>query len=377
MRADRPAGRVERAGLGALIAALRSRGFRVVGPTVRDGHLVHADLESDADLPAGWRDVQEAGRYRLERSDDPAVFGHNVGPVSWKQWLFADPQVLVRWRRDGAGWHVVEPAAEPSPPLALFGARACDVAAIAIQDRVLSHGEHADAHYAAQRRDAFVVAVDCGHAGGTCFCASAGTGPAASSGYDLALTEVVAPGQHWFLVRSGSERGAEVLAGVPHRQATGEEVAQATAIVERTAASMGRSIDMPGARETLLAAVDSPHWDEVAQRCLSCGNCTMVCPTCFCTSVEDAAALDGSSAERVRVWDTCFAASHSYIHGGSVRNGTPARYRQWITHKLATWVDQFGTNGCTGCGRCITWCPVGIDITHEVAALQAATEETA
>jgi Fe-S oxidoreductase len=101
----------------------------------------------------------------------------------------------------------------------------------------------------------------------------------------------------------------------------------------------------------------------------------MVCPTCFCTSVEETNDLTGTESSRSRRWDSCFTMDFSYIHGGSVRNSPKSRYRQWMTHKLSTWVDQFGTSGCVGCGRCITWCPVGIDITEEVRAIADSEKE--
>jgi ferredoxin len=148
-------------------------------------------------------------------------------------------------------------------------------------------------------------------------------------------------------------------------------VAAAAAVVAQTASQMGRSLDTAGIKELLQGNPNHPRWDEVAERCLTCGNCTMVCPTCFCTTVEDHNDLTGTSAERVRKWDSCFTLDFSYVHGGSVRNSNKSRYRQWMTHKLASWIDQFGTSGCVGCGRCVTWCPVGIDITAEVAAIRA------
>ena len=133
---------------------------------------------------------------------------------------------------------------------------------------------------------------------------------------------------------------------------------------------MGRSLDQEGLKELLYENRNHPRWDDVADRCLSCANCTMVCPTCFCTTVEDSTDLTGDTAERVRRWDSCFTMDFSYIHGGAVRKSVKSRYRQWMTHKLGTWQDQFGSSGCVGCGRCITWCPVGIDITEEVAAMR-------
>jgi ferredoxin len=134
---------------------------------------------------------------------------------------------------------------------------------------------------------------------------------------------------------------------------------------------MGRALDTSDLKGLLYGNLEHPRWDEVSQRCLTCGNCTLVCPTCFCSTVEDVTDLSGTETERTRRWDSCFSLDHSYIHGGSVRDSGRARYRQWMTHKLATWFDQFGSSGCVGCGRCITWCPVGIDITEEVRAIRA------
>ncbi|MBZ0254314.1 MAG: 4Fe-4S dicluster domain-containing protein, partial [Candidatus Methylomirabilis sp.] len=134
---------------------------------------------------------------------------------------------------------------------------------------------------------------------------------------------------------------------------------------------MGRSLNTDGVKELLYANAEHPRWAETAERCLSCANCTMVCPTCFCSTVEDVSDLSGEAAERRRKWDSCFTMDFSYLVGGSVRGSGAARYRQWMTHKLGSWIDQFGTSGCVGCGRCIAWCPVGIDITEEAEALRA------
>jgi ferredoxin len=253
---------------------------------------------------------------------------------------------------------------------AFIGVRACELHAMAIQDRVLKDGAHADPHYRSLREQAFIVAVNCGQAGGTCFCVSMGSGPKVSGGFDLALTEILDDGDHGFVVEVGSERGAEVLEAVPHREARAEESLAAERAVADATAQMGRELDTRDIKELLYANYDHPRWDEVARRCLTCGNCTQVCPTCFCTTAEDLTNLGGDEAERVRSWDSCFTTEHAYIHGGSLRSSVRSRYRQWLTHKLATWIDQFGSSGCVGCGRCITWCPVGIDITEEVRAIR-------
>jgi ferredoxin len=363
---------IEPIGLELLLRALADRGFRVLGPTVRDGAIVYDDLDSASDLPIGWTDEQAPGKYRLSRRDDEARFGYAVGPHSWKQFLL--PAKIRLWsarRKDGELEMKEEPRDDTA--LAFIGVRACELHGIAVQDRVLLEGRYVDGDYAARRKDAFVVAVNCFEPGGTCFCVSMGTGPKAEAGYDLALTEIL-DGEHRFLVEVGSERGAEVLHELESRPAAEGDTSAAAAAVAGAAEKMGRELDTADLRGLLARNLEHERWDEVASRCLTCGNCTMVCPTCFCTSVEDVGDLAGAEAERVRLWDSCYSVDHSYLHGGSVRPSGRSRYRQWLTHKFGTWHDQFGESGCIGCGRCITWCPVGIDVTEELTAIRA-TEE--
>lgn len=364
---------IGRAGVGALIDALAGRGWRVLGPRVRDGAIVYDEVAGLDDLPAGWTDRQEPGRYRLERRDDAALFGYAVGPQSWKRFLHPPIELLWRARKEGDGFAIAG-AEEDGRKFAFLGVRACELAAIAIQDRVFMNGPYPDSAYGKRRENNFFVAVNCGEAGGTCFCVSMKTGPKAEAGFDLALTELIEGERQRFVVEVGSAAGAEVLTTMPHEKASPEETEAAEAVVARTASRMGRKLETDGLKELLQGNPEHPRWDEVAKRCLTCANCTMVCPTCFCTTIVDVSALDGT-AERVRKWDSCFSQDFSYIHGGSVRKETKSRYRQWMTHKLASWIDQFGTSGCVGCGRCISWCPVGIDITEEAAAMRADVEK--
>jgi ferredoxin len=370
---DRGAGRavIERADFDALLGALARRGYTVVGPTVRDRAIVYDEIASSADLPIGWTDEQDGGHYRLKRRDDDALFGYAVGPHSWKRYQLPSDVRLWRARlgEDGSLTELVEPPADPAR-YAFLGARSCELHAMGILDQVLLRGAHPDPADRARRQDVFVVAVQCGQAGGTCFCVSMGTGPTADAGFDLALTEVVEDGRHYFVADIGSDRGAEVLAEVPHTEAETPERDAAQAAHERAAAQMGRELDVTDIKVLLYRNYEHPRWEEVADRCLTCGNCTMVCPTCFCTTVEDTTDLDGAHVERRQRWDSCFTVDYSHIHGGAVRGSARSRYRQWMTHKLATWIDQFGTSGCVGCGRCITWCPVGIDITEEARAIR-------
>jgi len=353
---------ISRTDLEALLEALHRRGYGIVGPTLRDGAIAYDELTSVDDLPAGWTDEQEAGSYRVHRRDDEALFGYNVGPHSLKRLQLPADRVLWRAHTGDHGELTVLQPEQPAGPIAFIGARACELAARQILGRVIGSDS------------LFVVAVQCGQAGGTCFCVSMRTGPEVTHGYDIVLTELLDGDRHTFLAQAGSERGAEVLADVPSEAATGDDQEAARALSARAAEQMGRTLDTDGIKELLYRNYEHPRWDEVADRCLTCGNCTMVCPTCFCTTVEDVTDLAGAEVERHQRWDSCFTVDYSYIHGGAVRTSPRARYRQWMTHKLATWFDQFGTSGCVGCGRCITWCPVGIDITEEAAAIRA-TEE--
>jgi len=352
-----------------LLQALRDRGYILCGPTIRDGAIVYDQIGSAEDLPVGWTDKQDAGHYRLERRSDQALFGYVVGPHSWKKYLFPPQQTVFTVRRQGAHMRI-EPGREAAPKRALIGIRSCELHALAIQDRVFAQGPHADTAYRARRENVFLVGVNCAQAGGTCFCVSMGTGPEIVGGVDITLTEVVTGDRHYFTITCGSELGSGIVETLQCPDAGPDEIAEARAGSARATAEMGRSLDTRGIKELLYRNLEHPRWHEVAERCLACANCTSACPTCFCSSVVDTTDLRAQEATRLRRWSSCFETEYSHIVGGSVRDSTNARYRQWMTHKLASWHDQFGTSGCVGCGRCITWCPVGIDITAEAAAIR-------
>jgi sulfhydrogenase subunit beta (sulfur reductase) len=358
--------KLKKAALQDLIDLLWRKEFKVLGPVVRDGSVAFHEVRQVSDLPIGMRDAQEAGRYRLVPGVDGEIFGVVNGAGSLKPFFFAPHETLLEVRREHRGFKVRD-STPAALRLALIGVRACDLAALAIQDRIFLHDKFRDVHYEARRKDVFFVAVNCTRSAPTCFCASMKTGPEAANGFDLAMTEM----EDGFVVRTGSAAGERVISRLQLPTAASEDVAKARARVDQCAAGMQRQMDTSDLPHLLYDEVDGPRWNDVAARCLSCTNCTMVCPTCFCHSVMDVQELDGNMSRRVRQWDSCFSLEHAHIHGINFRPRIHDRYRQWLTHKLASWIDQFGTSGCVGCGRCITWCPVGIDLTEEVAAIRA------
>jgi formate hydrogenlyase subunit 6/NADH:ubiquinone oxidoreductase subunit I len=357
---------LERSQLARLVELLRRDGFEVRAPVLVDGAVRFEPIAAAGELATALRDVQAPARYQLEPDPSEPVFGVANGVSGLKRLFLAPHERLFGLTREGASFRVelLEP---PRRPMAVLGARPCDLAALAIQDRILLGDRHVDAWYEARRRDAFLVAVNCTRAAGTCFCASLGSGPEVEAPHDLALTEVAAG----FHARAASARGAAILAELDSREVSATELDEERRALEACARSQQRTLDTRGLPELLYRNLEHPRWAEVAERCLACGNCTMVCPTCFCVTLDDSVSLDGQRAERSRAWDSCFTPDHGYVHGKNYRPHTRDKYRQWLTHKLAGWVEQFGTSGCVGCGRCVTWCPAAIDLTVEVAEIRA------
>lgn len=349
----------------SLIDALAADGYRVWGPRVRGGAVVLDHLVDAKDLPWGVIDHPGPGRYALERTDAARCFAWNQTAEGLKPLVFPAREVLWRVERSEDGRLRFEAAQSGPERIAVIGARACDLAGLALLDRHFLGAAGGAGAYAARRNALFIVGVDCARSASTCFCASTGDGPALQDGYDIGLSEV----DEGFLVWAGSDAGAELVAGLPIEAAGPLQLGAAAEACSAAAAAQTRGLPSRHLERALFRALDHEQWEVVAGRCLGCGSCTAVCPTCFCHGLGTETEVDGNSAEQVREWDSCFSPAHSLLHGSPLRADRLTRYRQWLTHKLGAWHAQYGRSGCVGCGRCIAWCPAGIDLTAEVEAL--------
>ena len=359
-------------GLTAIVDELDRAGYEVWGPAVRDGVIATRRLDGSDRLPIGYTVDQSPGSSRLVDVGDRSRFGWAVGPQPWKPLLHPPSTTTMHFAQAERDQPVtVTLPGRPARRLALFGLRPCDLAALETLDHVLLDAPPSvEPTYDARRSDALLVVVNCGVPAATCTCVSFGTGPhvGATHAHDLEITELVAADPQRepdYVVTAISERGASVLAEVAARIPTFDvddgHLAAVAAQQADASAAVERRVPADRMREAISSSHDLDLWTEIAERCVACGNCTAVCPTCFCTTINDVGDLSGTHVERRREWESCFSLEFSRLGDGSVRSSVAARYRQWITHKLGAWHDQFGESGCVGCGRCTTWCPVGID----------------
>lgn len=357
------------ADLAKLLTKLIELGFIVIGPKVKDDAIILDQIMGIDELACGYQDRQKAGSYTLEKTAQPTFFGYAVGPHSIKNILHpSQRRIWQAYKNDDTSFSIVKESL-PEQKIALVGIRSCDIEAIKVLDRVFLKSGFINDHYKALRDNLLIISATCSKPSSVCFCTSMGHGPRPDS-FDINLTEIYQDNNPIFVAHSRSEKGFTILKSLDFTNTTSDECDEEEKIYQNAVKNITKTMPTQNLAQFLSTTYNYAHWDEVASRCLACGNCTMVCPTCFCTTVTDHSDLTGSHSERWLWWDSCYTNDFSYIHGGSVRKTIKSRYRQWLTHKLSTWHEQFGTSGCVGCGRCIVWCPVAIDITEEVKALQ-------
>lgn len=349
-----------------MLNSLRNDGYKCVAPHRHEGEINYDTINSSSDLPWGYHDEQAPGHYQLNHNERKHAFGFTLPTTSIKPMLFKAKENVWKVARDEHGKLAFQPIVE-FEKIAVFGVRPCDLRGIEIQDRVFMENSYNDVRYVKRRENQFLIAMNCTKSHSNCFCVALGDAPKADKGFDLAMTEIEGEG---FVVEIGSDKGRILLNQLNIAAASGGQVQTALVQIENAVEMQHKTL--PPLKEVeakLMANLEHPQWDDVASRCLSCGSCTQVCPTCFCHTERDEPNVLGTETNHTREWDSCFSIDHSYTHGDIYRENPKYRYRQWLTHKFSTWRDQFRTKGCVGCGRCVTWCPVKIDVVDEINAI--------
>ncbi|HDJ51540.1 MAG TPA: hypothetical protein ENF25_05010 [Thermoprotei archaeon] len=337
-----------------LFDLLRLKGYRVVGPKLRNNVIRLEELMSFDEMPYGYTDSQSPGRYRLVKSDGESF---RVGPDSLKKYLYPPELVIFSVTKD---WKIREPEFY-YPKTAFFGIKPCDMASVLIMDRV--QGAGGDPYYLRARENSIFIVENCLTPGETCFCGTMGTGPEVKEGFDISYTLIQE--DNLVLFRYGSDTGLELLTSLDLEPAPPEIEIKYRRMMREAKEHAQAPFTIDDVPDLLEHSLNDEIWKKVSEKCLGCANCNMVCPTCFCFDVIDEPELDGSS-KRVRIWDGCHSYIYAEIAGANLRKDLWARYRHWVLHKFNYWQTQFGTLGCVGCGRCITWCPAGIDLRQVV-----------
>ncbi len=259
----------------------------------------------------------------------------------------------------------------PEEKQIVLGVHPCDVAGLRFLDRVFL-GYRSDPRYLRRRNNFLIFAATCKSVSETCFCLSMGTGPEATTGFDVLITDL---GRR-FLMEAGTDEGEGILRSLGAQAATEDDIAAKRSLVERLKGEFKRGVDTDGMPELCMASQDHPVWQKYGEICLACGQCGMSCPTCFCFDVREKVAPTLASGERYRQWDVCLLKEFSQVAmGGNFRPERSARLRQFICHNLSYGSYQFSLTKCVGCGRCIKVCPVDIDITEIAAELREGAKE--
>jgi len=289
---------------------------------------------------------------------------------SLKSALFPQTERLFLYRQTGEGVETEVPPEEKE--LVLFGIRPCDARSLVLLDGVFQSGIE-DPYFSGKRKRSLVIAMACATSGRACFCTAVGGSPCATEGSDLLLLDL---GDR-YLVEAATDKGKEIVKDRLFEATDEKDLAEGEKFKAKAEAAMdGKVSDAPMTGKTLEEGLkevfDDPLWEELTETCMSCGVCTYLCPTCHCFDICDETALTGG--ERIRIWDSCqFPLFTRQASGFNPRPTGRERFRQRIMHKFSYLPENGNITGCVGCGRCVTECPVNLDIREVVSKLARRT----
>ncbi len=308
--------------------------FRVFAPIKRDGRVF----------------------FRPFSLGDEVCLGDEPVRGTPKEILFPQSETLLTYHHEGRSLVISDALPEDETPWLIFGLRPCDAASILVLDRVFG-GTPGDPYYMKRREKTFLVGLGCVRPGTACFCKAMGEGPFSMKGLDVMMTDI---GQD-VVLRASSEKGEFLLKKMDLPEASAVEMSRVEEVMSEAEAVMEEAMDLEALRAVLDCSIDDPLWLDMTEKCISCGICTYLCPTCHCFDVTDEG--EDRWGERKRTWDSCqFPLFTLQASGENPRPTAKERYRQRIMHKFSFIPEEHGIVGCVGCGRCVTECPVNLDI---------------
>ncbi|ABO48689.1 4Fe-4S ferredoxin, iron-sulfur binding domain protein [Desulforamulus reducens MI-1] len=314
--------------------------YRVIAPVEKEGLVQFAAIQKGEEAKLDYMNAKKPG----------------------KEILFPQSEELYSYTVDAEGVRMQDNV-DPKATI-VFGMRPCDVKSMVLLDNVFKNDQYEDVYYLTRRANTLIVGLGCNEPSATCFCSSMSCGPFAKEGSDIFLTDI----GEAYVVEGISEKGKELLAKLGLAEASAEAKGQAAKLQEETKAD--GSVNIEGLAEKLGGMFEHPYWDSLYEKCLGCGACTYLCPTCHCFDIADEAT--DCNGCRVRNWDACmFPLFTLHGSGHNPRPGGKARWRQRLMHKFNYFVERYNATACVGCGRCIKNCPVNLDIRQVLADVRA------
>jgi len=312
--------------LNGLFAALRKDGRRVLAPVDSDGRTELNEVESPAQVAKDYlQTILSAKEVVFPKVERLLSYTTGPGKVELK-----DP----------------EPKALPT---VLFGVRPCEAAAFGALDAVFNWDTR-DSFFNARMAQIAVIGLSCTKADAACFCTTVGGGPADTRGSDILLSPI----EGGFLAEVLTEKGRSIQALAP-------ELFQDGRGIDKTAVKLDKAFDQPALTAKLPGMFDSALWVDQSLRCIGCGACAFVCPTCVCFDIQEEA--DPKQGQRLRCWDSCgYRMFTLHASGHNPREVQSQRWRQRIYHKFSYYPERYGMLGCVGCGKCTRACPVDMNL---------------